>query len=96
MKEIVFEITAGGNRMTDTNEKNRDTTQKKQNTDTAMQEEHTAEPRIGEMPRRNHKDEPFCIIAILPEPSFNFFTPLSINNICPSEIAGTPGPKRPS
>ena len=42
MKEIVFEITAGGNRMKDTNEKTKDTTQKKQNTDTATQEEHTA------------------------------------------------------
>ena len=48
--------------MTDTNEKNRDTTQKKQNTDTATQEEHTAEPRIGEVPRRNHKDSTFCLL----------------------------------
>ena len=34
--------------------------------------------------------------TLRPEPSFSFFTPLSINSICPSEIAGRPGPKRPS
>ena len=48
--------------MTDTNEKNRDMYQNNQIADTATQEEHTAEPRIGEMPRRNHKDSTFCLL----------------------------------
>ena len=54
--------------MTDTNEKNRDTTQKKQNTDTATQEEHTAEPRIGEVPRgRLYWDEQYLWVSRIDE-----------------------------
>ena len=83
MKEIVFEITAGGNRMTDTNEKNRDTTQKKQNTDTMPQEELNAEPRIGEMPRRNHKDSTFCLLFSEPARAIELYNAVTGENLPP-------------
>ena len=83
MKEIVFEITAGGNRMTDTNEKNKDTTQKKQNTDTATQEALTAEPRIGEMPRRNHKDSTFCLLFSEPARAIELYNAVTGENLPP-------------
>ena len=69
--------------MTDTNEKNRDTTQKKQNTDTATQEEHTAEPRIGEMPRRNHKDSTFCLLFSEPARAIELYNAVTGENLPP-------------
>ena len=83
MKEIVFEITAGGNRMTDTNEKNRDTTQKNQNTDTLPQEELITEPRIGEMPRRNHKDSTFCLLFSEPARAIELYNAVTGENLPP-------------
>ena len=69
--------------MTDTNEKNRDTTQKKQNTDTATQEEHTAEPRIGEVPRRNHKDSTFCLLFSEPARAIELYNAVTGENLPP-------------
>ena len=69
--------------MTDTNEKNRDTTQKNQNTDTATQEEHTAEPRIGEMPRRNHKDSTFCLLFSEPARAIELYNAVTGENLPP-------------
>ena len=69
--------------MTDTNEKNRDITQKKQNTDTATQEELTAEPRIGEMPRRNHKDSTFCLLFSEPARAIELYNAVTGENLPP-------------
>ena len=69
--------------MTDTNEKNRDTTQKNQNTDTARQEELTAEPRIGEMPRRNHKDSTFCLLFSEPARAIELYNAVTGENLPP-------------
>ena len=69
--------------MTDTNEKNRDTTQKKQNTDTMPQAEHTAEPRIGEMPRRNHKDSTFCLLFSEPARAIELYNAVTGENLPP-------------
>ena len=83
MKEIVFTSTAGGNHMTDTNEKNRDTTQKKQNTDTMSQEALAPEPRIGEMPRRNHKDSTFCLLFSEPARAIELYNAVTGENLPP-------------
>ena len=83
MREIVFEIKAGGNRMTDTNEKSKDTTQKNQNTDTMPQEALTAEPRIGEMPRRNHKDSTFCLLFSEPARAIELYNAVTGENLPP-------------
>ena len=69
--------------MTDTNEKNKDTTQKNQNTDTATQEEHTAEPRIGEVPRRNHKDSTFCLLFSEPARAIELYNAVTGENLPP-------------
>ena len=42
-----------------------------------------------------NSDEPFWMIAILPV-FLSFFTPFNMKSICPSEIAGRPGPNLPS
>ena len=83
MKETVFKITAGGNRMTDTNEKNKDTTQKNQNTDTMPQETLAPEPRIGEMPRRNHKDSTFCLLFSEPSRAIELYNAVTGENLPP-------------
>ena len=83
MKETVFKITAGGNRMTDTNEKNKDTTQKNQNTDTMPQETLAPEPRIGEMPRRNHKDSTFCLLFSEPSRAVELYNAVTGENLPP-------------
>ena len=69
--------------MTDTNEKSKDTTQKKQNTDTMPQAEHTAEPRIGEMPRRNHKDSTFCLLFSEPARAIELYNAVTGENLPP-------------
>ena len=69
--------------MTDTNEKSKDTTQKKQNTDTATQEELTAEPRIGEVPRRNHKDSTFCLLFSEPARAIELYNAVTGENLPP-------------
>ena len=69
--------------MTDTNEKNKDTTQKKQNTDTMPQEELNAEPRIGEMPRRNHKDSTFCLLFSEPSRAIELYNAVTGENLPP-------------
>ena len=83
MKEIVFEITAGGNHMTDTNGKNKDISQKNQNTDTMPQEALTAEPRIGEIPRRNHKDSTFCLLFSEPARAIELYNAVTGENLPP-------------
>ena len=67
--------------MTDTNEKNRDTTQKKQNTDTMPQEGLVTEPRIGEMPRRNHKDSTFCLLFSEPARAIELYNAVTGENL---------------
>ena len=69
--------------MTDTNEKNRDTTQKKQNTDTMPQEGLVTEPRIGEMPRRNHKDSTFCLLFSEPARAIELYNAVTGENLPP-------------
>ena len=83
MKEIVFKITAGGNHMTDTNGKNKDISQKNQNTDTMPQEALTAEPRIGEIPRRNHKDSTFCLLFSEPARAIELYNAVTGENLPP-------------
>ena len=83
MKEIVFKITTGGKRMNDTKEKNRDMYQNNQIADTATQEEHTAEPRIGEMPRRNHKDSTFCLLFSEPARAIELYNAVTGENLPP-------------
>ena len=69
--------------MTDTNEKNRDMYQNNQIADTATQEEHTAEPRIGEMPRRNHKDSTFCLLYTEPARAIELYNAVTGENLPP-------------
>ena len=69
--------------MTDTNEKNRDMYQNNQIADTATQEEHTAEPRIGEMPRRNHKDSTFCLLFSEPARAIELYNAVTGENLPP-------------
>ena len=69
--------------MTDTNEKSKDTTQKNQNTDTMPQEALTAEPRIGEMPRRNHKDSTFCLLFSEPARAIELYNAVTGENLPP-------------
>ena len=69
--------------MTDTNEKSKDTTQKNQNTDTMPQAELTAEPRIGEMPRRNHKDSTFCLLFSEPARAIELYNAVTGENLPP-------------
>ena len=69
--------------MTDTNEKNKDTTQKKQNTDTATQAELITEPRIGEVPRRNHKDSTFCLLFSEPARAIELYNAVTGENLPP-------------
>ena len=69
--------------MKDTNEKTKDTTQKKQNTDTIPQEALTAEPRIGEMPRRNHKDSTFCLLFSEPARAIELYNAVTGENLPP-------------
>ena len=69
--------------MTDTNEKNRDMYQNNQIADAATQEEHTAEPRIGEMPRRNHKDSTFCLLFSEPARAIELYNAVTGENLPP-------------
>ena len=71
--------------MTDTNEKNRDMYQNNQIADTATQEEHTAEPRIGEMPRRNHKDSTFCLLFSEPARAIELYNAVTGENLPPGQ-----------
>ena len=83
MKEIVFKIAAGGNRMTDTNEKNKDVNQNDQATDILLQETLNAESRIGEMPRRNHKDSTFCLLFSEPARAIELYNAVTGENLPP-------------
>ena len=78
--------------MTDTNGKNkdisqknqnRDTTQKKQSRDTMPHEELPLEPRIGEMPRRNHKDSTFCLLFSEPARAIELYNAVTGENLPP-------------
>ena len=78
--------------MTDTNEKNRDTSQKNQNRDTSQKkqsrdtmphEELPLEPRIGEMPRRNHKDSTFCLLFSEPARAIELYNAVTGENLPP-------------
>ena len=69
--------------MTDTNEKNRDMYQNNQIADTATQEEYTAEARIGEMPRRNHKDSTFCLLFSEPARAIELYNAVTGENLPP-------------
>ena len=83
MREIVFKIAAGGNRMTDTNEKNKDVNQNDQATDILLQETLNAESRIGEMPRRNHKDSTFCLLFSEPARAIELYNAVTGENLPP-------------
>ena len=69
--------------MTDTNEKNRDMYQNNQIADTMPQAELTAEPRIGEMPRRNHKDSTFCLLFSEPARAIELYNAVTGENLPP-------------
>ena len=69
--------------MTDTNGKNKDISQKNQNTDTMPQEALTAEPRIGEIPRRNHKDSTFCLLFSEPARAIELYNAVTGENLPP-------------
>ena len=69
--------------MTDTNEKSKDTTQKNQNTDTMPQAELITEPRIGEVPRRNHKDSTFCLLFSEPTRAIELYNAVTGENLPP-------------
>ena len=69
--------------MTDTNEKNKDVNQNDQATDILLQETLNAESRIGEMPRRNHKDSTFCLLFSEPARAIELYNAVTGENLPP-------------
>ena len=69
--------------MTGTNEKNKDVNQNDQAPDTMPQEALTAEPRIGEVPRRNHKDSTFCLLFSEPSRAIELYNAVTGENLPP-------------
>ena len=71
--------------MTDTNEKNKDVNQNDQATDILLQETLNAESRIGEMPRRNHKDSTFCLLFSEPSRAIELYNAVTGENLPPGQ-----------
>ena len=69
--------------MTATNEKNKNVNQNDQATDILLQETLNAESRIGEMPRRNHKDSTFCLLFSEPARAIELYNAVTGENLPP-------------
>ena len=69
--------------MTGTNEKNKDVNQNDQAPDTMPHEKLAPETRIGEMPRRNHKDSTFCLLFSEPTRAIELYNAVTGENLPP-------------
>ena len=81
MKEIVFTIITGGNRMKQADEKKQD--KKPGNKQAIMPTESVEGLHIGERPRRNHKDSSFCLLFSEPERAIELYNAVTGENLPP-------------